>query len=280
MTPSLSPRQLAATLLAIGLAHSVALAATPAVPAKPYSSFGCDNARTRTERLVCSNAATGDLDVKLGQDYLTAMNQAADPARLQREQKAWLGQRNRCADTACLDRAYAARIAALKQVPRAEWKTYRNERLGISFDYLNSRRVVTCPVEQASGDVGCLRLMGWNMGTSDYLMGFVTLRGALEPVARESAGFTEDPDKPGQWITTFGPGRSTVERFDGPGWKGMQATIACGISDKETGFHAAAGDCYWAVLSNGVRAVVIDTEGLLGTDDDTMRSVHSLRFLK
>jgi uncharacterized protein len=280
MTQLLSPRRLATVLLAIGLAPGPALAAEPAGFPKPSPSFGCDSAHTRTERLVCSNVATADLDFQLGQDYLATMAHAADPARLQRDQKAWLAQRNRCTDTACLDKAYTERIAALKQVPRAEWKTYRNESLGIAFEYLSSRRVVRCAADQTQGERACLRLVGWNMGLSDYLMGFDIQRGALEPVAKEGAGFMEDPNKPGQWITTFGPGQATVERFAGPGWQGMQATVACGIMDKETGFHAAAGSCYWAVLSNGARAVVIDTEGLLGTDDDTMRSVRTFRFLK
>ena len=57
-------------------------------------------------------------------------------------------------------------------------------------------------------------------------------------------------------------GRGTpqaVERFSGAGWRGMRATITCGISDPETGFHAAGGECYWAVLSNGKRAAVANT---------------------
>ncbi|MBY4723388.1 MULTISPECIES: hypothetical protein [Burkholderia] len=57
----------------------------------------------------------------------------------------------------------------------------------------------------------------------------------------------------------------------------MRATIT-GISDPETGFHAAGGDCYWAVLSNGKRAVVANTQGIVGTDDATMHSVSSFRF--
>jgi hypothetical protein len=64
-------------------------------------------------------------------------------------------------------------------------------------------------------------------------------------------------------------------------WTGRPTgTISCGVSDPETGFHAAGGDCFWAVMSNGKRAVVVDTEGLLGNDPATMRSVESFQFLR
>lgn len=176
--------------------------------------------------------------------------------------------------------ADTARTTTRRPALHAGWKTYRNPALGISFEYRSDRWVVPCSAGPAPGEGGCVKLMGRKLGTSDYLMAFSVLRGALEPVAEEEAGFTPDESQPGQWITTFGLGQSTVERFAAPGWQGMEATISCGVSDKETGFHAAGGSCYWAVLSNGQRAVVIDTEGLLGNDDDSMRSVRTFRFLK
>jgi hypothetical protein len=48
-----------------------------------------------------------------------------------------------------------------------------------------------------------------------------------------------------------GPDPVRVERFSGPGWAGMKAVIACAIDDPETGFHPVAGECLWAVLSDG-----------------------------
>jgi hypothetical protein len=69
-----------------------------------------------------------------------------------------------------------------------------------------------------------------------------------------------------------------AEHFSGSGWQGIHATVSCGISDPESGFHAAAGDCYWAVVSNGKHSIIADTEGVIGTDDATMRSVNSIRF--
>jgi hypothetical protein len=53
--------------------------------------------------------------------------------------------------------------------------------------------------------------------------------------------------------------------------------VDCGISDS-SGFHAGAGDCLWVVMSNGERSVVADTPGTTAIDQNTMRSVLSIRF--
>jgi hypothetical protein len=60
----------------------------------------------------------------------------------------------------------------------------------------------------------------------------------------------------------------------------MRATVTCSISDPETGFHAAAGECSWAVLGYGKRAAVVNTQGVVGTDAATMRSIYSFRFTR
>jgi hypothetical protein len=55
-----------------------------------------------------------------------------------------------------------------------------------------------------------------------------------------------------------------VQRFAGEGWTGMKAVFTCGVSD-ENGFHAAGGECLWAVVGDGRRAVVVSTDGLSST---------------
>lgn len=57
----------------------------------------------------------------------------------------------------------------------------------------------------------------------------------------------------------------------------MRATIT-GISDPETGAHAAGVDCYWAGPSNGKHAAVANTQGIVGPDDATMHSMSSFLF--
>lgn len=73
------------------------------------------------------------------------------------------------------------------------------------------------------------------MGISDYVIAFSVVNGALEKVAEDEAGFERHD---GRWLTSAGPGVPVdVETFHGSGWKGMRATLACGIFDPESGPH-------------------------------------------
>jgi uncharacterized protein len=238
-------------------------------------SIDCSRAKTRTDRLICADKALVSADSALSSAYYDAVGIAADQQAVIQSQRTWLKQRDACADAACVAAAYRDRTAALKRVKRAGWKTYRDPALGISFEYLANRQVKKpCP---AIGGDRCVAIVGRNMTYSDYFIAFEIVDGALEPVAEKQAGFERQDD--GKWVTTNGPGTAQdVERFSGAGWRGMRATIACGISDPESGFHSAGGDCYWAVLSNGKRAAVANTEGIVGTDDATLHSVSTFRF--
>lgn len=69
-----------------------------------------------------------------------------------------------------------------------------------------------------------------------------------------------------------------VELLAGDGSQGLLAVVDCGVSDREIGFHAAAGECLRAVLSNGRRSVVADSQGLAGNDAASRESIRSFRF--
>lgn len=56
----------------------------------------------------------------------------------------------------------------------------------------------------------------------------------------------------------------------------MKAVQTCGISDKETGFHAAGGECFWAVISNWHASVVSDTQVIIGNDPETFHIIETL----
>ena len=80
-------------------------------------------------------------------------------------------------------------------------------------------------------------------------------------------------------MTTFGRFDPVpVERFSGPGWAGMKAVIACAIDDPETGFHPVAGECLWAVLSDGPQSVLATTDGYEGPAELTKDMIGSLKF--
>ena len=238
------------------------------------ASFDCGEATTLVEKEICSSETLSELDIALSLAYAHAIDIAANQHAVVQSQLAWLRQRNACGDTTCIDGAYRKRIDALKQIKRAGWKTYHNPALGISFEYLANRQVMTpCPL---IGGNRCVAIVGSNMGNSDYLIAFEIHDGALDPIAEEEALFVRDEN--GKWMTTAGRGTSVeAQRFSGRGWRGLHATIVCGISD-ELGFHAAGGECYWAVLSNGKRAAVANTLGIVGRDDATLHSVKTFKF--
>lgn len=168
---------------------------------------------------------------------------------------------------------FAAAMLALSSAepaPQAE-RTYTAPGLGIAFDYAPGRRVGPCP---EGPDPACVALFEGDR----HLISFQTYPGALEEVAAREAGFQRNDA--GVLMTTYG--RFTpvaVEPFDGAGWKGLKATITCGVSDEDTGFHAAGGECLWAVVGDGRRAVVANTQGRYGLDDQTLASLTSIRFL-
>ena len=101
--------------------------------------------------------------------------------------------------------------------------------------------------------------------------------GPLETVAAAEAGFVRNAD--GRLMTTYGRFEPVaVESFEVNGKSGLRAVVTCGISDPETGFHAAAGECLWAVVSDGTRSVVISSSGFGNGYDAAEAAVRSIRF--
>lgn len=101
--------------------------------------------------------------------------------------------------------------------------------------------------------------------------------GPLEAVAAAEAGFERNAE--GRLMTTYGRFEPVaVELFQVDGKPGLRAAVTCGISDPETGFHAAAGECLWAVVSDGTRSVVISSSGFGNGYDAAEIAVRSIRF--
>jgi hypothetical protein len=156
----------------------------------------------------------------------------------------------------------------------AGWKTWSDPAMGIAFDYGPDRHTDGC------GDVGegvvCIGLFG--AGSKDALIYFQPVDGSLDTVAKDEAGFERNAQ--GVLMTTYGRFEPVpVERFTASGGQGLKATVTCGTEDAKTGFHAAGGECLWAVVSDGTRSVVATTEGLIGLDAETMQTLASVRFI-
>jgi len=101
--------------------------------------------------------------------------------------------------------------------------------------------------------------------------------GPLDVVAAEEAGFVRNAE--GRLMTTYGRFEPVpVEPFTVHGNPGLRATITCGTSDPETGFHPAAGECLYAVISDGTRSVAIATGGYENAIGPANAAIASIRF--
>lgn len=91
----------------------------------------------------------------------------------------------------------------------------------------------------------CLSLNRPNSLTEEeYTLQICVQHGTLQQAA-DSMIFYNDKDT---WIREAGMDEpSPVDIIEGSGWKGMQTTQTCGVSDAETGFHAAGEPVLWAL---------------------------------
>ena len=200
------------------------------------------------------------------------LNIARNQAALMRGQQAWRRTLDKCADTACIERAYKQRNDALaglsKTVKRARMKRYVNRKLGLGFNYLENRTVIACR------EPGCVQLIGTAMGMgSAFLLEFKVLKGSLAAVA--DTIWQRDG---GRWLAV---GRnadpSQVQAYKA-GWKGLHATTMCGFHDRN-GFHGG-GECNTYLRSNGKRAIVVSDDGVSGKDEASMATLASIHFLR
>lgn len=77
------------------------------------ASFDCSKASAKVEKMICADPKLSMLDEEMGKVYAEALRKAPDSAVLKSEQRAWLKERNGCADTQCLELKYSGRIAEL-----------------------------------------------------------------------------------------------------------------------------------------------------------------------
>lgn len=148
--------------------------------------------------------------------------------------------------------------------------------LGVTFDKAAGLQTRPC------GDDGGPRCVVLFDPTAEaFMRDLLTLEvhdGTLEAVAAEKAGFVRTAE--GTLMTTYGRFEPVaVEPVQVDGKPGLRAVITCGVSEPETGFHAGAGECLWAVISDGERSVVISSSGFGNGLEAAETAVASLRFM-
>lgn len=78
------------------------------------ASFDCTKAQGKVEHLICDSPELSQLDDELAAAYEEALQDPSNSKAIKRAQKLWLKQRNKCADTNCVNRAYIPRIESLR----------------------------------------------------------------------------------------------------------------------------------------------------------------------
>lgn len=96
-------------------ATCVSLLAVFACPTASHaSSFDCSLAASPSEKAICADAYTSNLDQKLAESWRATLPKVADPKALKADQRQWLKQRNQCSDNlSCLRQTYQMRITEL-----------------------------------------------------------------------------------------------------------------------------------------------------------------------
>jgi len=237
------------------------------------ASFDCAKAGSDVEKLICQDPGLLLLDEQLEQAYQSAVKSTGNAKALKSQQQQWLVKiRDQCQEKSCLQDAYQTRIAELGKVADNQWLRYHDQELGIEFSYPPGRKVS----KHCHDSHRCVALVAEQMPAgSEYLLAFEVFDGDLRRVASHQAIFFQQS---GGWMAKGRNGQYPAQFLAGEGWEGIFAVVDCGVTDEAGFFHAAAGECYWAVLSNGRRSVVIDSEGLAGNDPLSRRSIQSFKF--
>lgn len=86
--------------------------------ARTYPSFDCRRARTRSERLVCSDEDLAALDRAMSSRFYSALSNAdrTTRAELRRSRDRFLAYRDRCPTVACVDEAYRDRMDEIRDI--------------------------------------------------------------------------------------------------------------------------------------------------------------------
>ena len=153
----------------------------------------------------------------------------------------------------------------------AKWQVFRDRALGFTFDYPPgwSARV------GCHGSRRCVAVRNGQGGQQAYAIALEEFAGNLERTATNKAVFRRTQEG---WVAEGRYASHPAQPIAEDGWRGLEAVVDCGISDGGE-MHAAAGECLWAVLSDGRRSIVADTQGTVANDEDVHRVLRSVRFV-
>lgn len=134
---------------------AIAALLLPAASCAGAAGFDCAQASSAVERTVCADPRLSLLDETLAVEFRNLLGVVADPAALRERQRAWLAERDACADEQCLERLYERRVAALRAGTRPIAET-RAAALGIyerRVDGEVDAHAATLTIAAGSGDL-------------------------------------------------------------------------------------------------------------------------------
>ena len=80
------------------------------------AGFDCAKAKTKIDKLICSDARLSEADEKLNALYKEVLTKSPVPEDTKQQQLEWVKQsRNTCKDADCLQQAYTSRISDLQE---------------------------------------------------------------------------------------------------------------------------------------------------------------------
>lgn len=158
-------------------------------------------------------------------------------------------------------------------------RLYRNNLLNIEFRLPLGWRVRNCNLSDESVVAGCLALWPHSQRKSSGSAIEIKIgQMNLEETASSHDLFEKIN---GVWVK-HGRGGHTVEatKIARSNWQGIEADTSCGISIDGVGFSASAGICHTAILSNGVRSAVVETDGVEVNIETAKLIEQSFQFTK
>jgi len=81
------------------------------------TSFDCEKAGSKVEKMICADPELSKLDDELGKAYSEALKKSSDPSTLKQHQRKWMEERNNCPKLNCVKQTYEMRIQALSSFP-------------------------------------------------------------------------------------------------------------------------------------------------------------------
>jgi hypothetical protein len=135
-------------------------------------------------------------------------------------------------------------------------KRYRNDKLGCEFLYPRRYKLAPC-----GGMYDPRPCVGFDVipGDGEPEVYVVMLPVGLEQALRDEVN-SPFREVGGKWIGLGRFASSPTHPLTGLGWRGLYAITIWGISD-ELGFHAAGGDCLEAMLSDGRKTFLVESDG-------------------